>query len=471
MTTELKSMFGNNIPEQNNQNDSNIEKQNKEFEEKKRKDYIKKQTGMKRELIKLIGGVPSLIEKENNNLNKNFRQKWVWSKFNNPARKDTLKLFHWQRKEDVNKDYEFAQCNKKIDIIDFSKEEYDELIKPNDIDWTYEETLYLWDLLKLYDLRFTIVQDKYDEKKYKDRTIEALKDRYYSICRKILENRKMFDHPILKSGYNYEQELKRRNYLERTMNITVEEINDDTVMLKQAEVIEKKLEQFENIENNIKEMSHNDLINNNENKSMQLDDNFSNNNNNLLIPPKNDIMTFEDYLRNNAKETDSFVYLRSQKMKHNLPVSEKFQKKVEETLNELNIPEKLIPTVRVELAYDKLRNNIVLYTCLKKYLEKKENELNFVSAKLKELQSKKNNKNEGKNNSINNNLNGNNLIANQNDGTNNFDGMNKVKEKKKLKVGTPVKARKRKSDGDETIENTATKKRKKNKQNQNPINN
>ena len=464
MSTELKSMFGNNIPEQNNQNDSNIEKQNKEFEEKKRKDFLKKQTGLKRELFKLIGGVPSLIEKENNNLNKNFRQKWVWSKFNNPARKDTLKLFHWQRKEDVNKDYEFAQCNKKIDIIDFSKEEYDELIKPNDIDWTYEETLYLWDLLKLYDLRFTIVQDRYDEKLYKDRTIEGLKDRYYSICRKILENRKMFDHPILKSGYNYEQELKRRNYLERTMNRTVDEINDDTVMLKQAEVIEKKLEQFEKIENNIKEMSHNDIINNEENKSMQLDDNFINNNNNLIIPPKNDIMTFEDYLRNNAKETDSFVYLRSQKMsfvylrsqkmKHNLPVSEKFQKKVEETLNELNIPEKLIPTVRVELAYDKLRNNIVLYTCLKKYLEKKENELNFVSAKLKELQSKKNNKNEGKNNSINNNLNGNNLIANQNDGTNNFDGMNKVKEKKKLKVGTPVKARKRKSDGDETIENT-----------------
>ena len=471
MTTELKSMFGNNIPESNNQNDSNIEKQNKEFEEKKRKDFIKKQTGMKRELFKLIGGVPSLIEKENNNLNKNFRQKWVWSNFNNPARKDTLKLFHWQRKEDVNKDYEFAQCNKKIDIIDFSKEEYDELIKPNDIDWTYEETLYLWDLLKLYDLRFTIVQDRYDEKLYKDRTIEGLKDRYYSICRKILENRKMFDHPILKSGYNYEQELKRRNYLERTMNRTLDEINDDTVMLKQAEVIEKKLEQFENIENNIKEMSHNDLINNNENKSMQLDDNFSNNNNNLLIPPKNDIMTFEDYLRNNAKETDSFVYLRSQKMKHNLPVSEKFQKKVEETLNELEIPEKLIPTVRVELAYDKLRNNIVLYTCLKKYLEKKENELNFVSAKLKELQSKKNNKNEGKNNSINNNLNGNNLIGNQNDGTNNYDGNNKIKEKKKLKVGTPVKARKRKSDGDETIDNTTTKKRKKNKQNQNPINN
>jgi hypothetical protein len=255
------------------------------------------------------------------------------------------------------------------------------------------------------------------------------------------------------------------------MNRTQDEINEDTNILKQAEVIEKKLEQFEKIENNIKEISHNDLINNEVNKSMQLSDNYDNNNNNLLIPPKNDIMTFEDYLRNNAKENDSFVYLRSQKMKHNLPVSEKFQKKVEETLTELEIPDKLIPTVRVELAYDKLRNNIVLFTCLKKYLEKKENEFDFISGKLKELQSKKNNKNEGKNNSMNNGINGNNLIGNQNDGMNNYDGMNKTKEKKKLKVGTPVKARKRKSDGDETIENTATKKRKKNRQNQNPINN
>ena len=86
-------------------------------------------------------------------------------------------------------------------MIKFSDEEYENLIKPNDVDWTYEETKYLWDLLERFDLRFTVVHDRYDEEKYNERIVEGLKDRYYSICRKVLENRKMFDHPILKRGY------------------------------------------------------------------------------------------------------------------------------------------------------------------------------------------------------------------------------------------------------------------------------
>jgi DNA methyltransferase 1-associated protein 1 len=55
--------------------------------------------------------------------------KWLWHPFNNPARKDGLKLSHWQRKEDVNKDYEYAQFNKKINMIEFTEEEYNRLLK------------------------------------------------------------------------------------------------------------------------------------------------------------------------------------------------------------------------------------------------------------------------------------------------------------------------------------------------------
>lgn len=55
--------------------------------------------------------------------------KWIWSKFNNPARKDGLKLSHWQREEDVEDDYEYAQLNKHINIVDFTNEEYESLLK------------------------------------------------------------------------------------------------------------------------------------------------------------------------------------------------------------------------------------------------------------------------------------------------------------------------------------------------------
>ena len=59
--------------------------------------------------------------------------------------------------------------------------------------------MYLWDLLKQYELKFTIVYDRFDEATYGERTVESLKDRYYSVARIILEHRRIFDHPIIKS--------------------------------------------------------------------------------------------------------------------------------------------------------------------------------------------------------------------------------------------------------------------------------
>ena len=61
-------------------------------------------------------------------------------------------------------------------------------------------------------------------------------------------------------------------------------------------------------------------------------------------------------------------------MKYNLPVSDKIQKKVESLQRELQIPEKLIPTNAVEQSYDNLRNNLIILTCLRKHLDKKERE-------------------------------------------------------------------------------------------------
>jgi len=58
-------------------------------------------------------------------------------------------------------------------------------------------------------------------------------------------------------------------------------------------------------------------------------------------------------------------------------------------MKEFNIQQKIIPTAKVEIAYDNLRNNIILYTSLKKYLEKKDKEYIFLQSKFKEYQQKK----------------------------------------------------------------------------------
>ena len=120
MTSELKSMLGENyadqpvIPSQNSQKDL----------ERRKKDYMKKQTGLKRELCKLIDGFPSIVEKSNVKVCK--KSNWVWSKFSNPSRSDKLQLEHWQRKEDVGKEYN-TQYNTSVEIVEFTKDEYDKL--------------------------------------------------------------------------------------------------------------------------------------------------------------------------------------------------------------------------------------------------------------------------------------------------------------------------------------------------------
>ena len=396
MTSELKSMLGENYAEQ-----SPIPSQNMQKEmERKTKDYIKKQTGLKRELIKLIGGVPCIVERTNNKSTK--KSNWVLCKFKNIARSDNLLLEHWQKKEEMGYQYD-TRCN-KVEIVEFTKDEYEKLIKPNDRNWNYEQTIYLWDLLRQYNLNFIIAYDRFDEATYGERTVETLKDRYYSVARIILEHRRLFDHPIIKSGYNYEQEIKRRTYLEKTMNKSFAELKEENYLMELAENLNKKMEKNENLEKALQQkLDELPTINNNQPQNNMILEEKENSINNLNINniqenskmnvepfgEANNGQTFEDFIKNNITKNDSFVYLRSQKLKHNLPVSEKIQERVDTYIKELNIPEKLIPTAKVEMAYDNLRNNVILYTSLKKYLDKKEKEYAFLQKKFQDYQQKK----------------------------------------------------------------------------------
>ena len=397
MTSELKSMLGENYADQPPIPSQNM--QQKELE-RKTKDFMKKQNGLKRELIKLIG-IPSIVERTTNKDKK--KTNWVWSKFKNASRTDGFQLEHWTKKEDAGKEYDF-KCN-NIEIVEFTKDEYDKLIKPNDRNWNYEQTMYLWDLLKQYELKFVVVYDRFDEETYGERTVESLKDRYYSVARIILEHRRIFDHPIIKSGYNYEQEIKRRTYLEKTMNKSFAELKEENYIMELAENLDKKMEKNEKLEKALHQKL-NELPPLNQNNNMILDEGenslntLSNNNiqenninnNKMNLEPfgeSNNGQTFEDFIKNNITRNDSFVYLRSQKLKHNLPVSEKIQERVDKYMNEFNIPEKLIPTAKVEMAYDNLRNNVILYTSLKKYLEKKQKEYDFLQKKFQDYQIKK----------------------------------------------------------------------------------
>ncbi|KAK9371377.1 hypothetical protein V1509DRAFT_614482 [Lipomyces kononenkoae] len=204
----------------------------------------KKLDGIHRELHNLLGeNTPPVTVMQSKFKEKpNWMQKpspWVWTKFKNPARGDDLELYHWVRGAPSNDEYPFAKFNKPVDVPTFSKEEYDKCLA--DTAWTSRETEYLFDLCREYDLRWLVVQDRYDYEPEENeppsiRTLEDLKERYYFCCRKLMELRRDAsgadwtprDLELYNAmNFNKDKEIMRKQYLERLLSRSPAEIAEE----------------------------------------------------------------------------------------------------------------------------------------------------------------------------------------------------------------------------------------------------
>ena len=127
---------------------------------------------------------------------------WQWTPFNNAARgtNDTFVLYHWQHKtnpDDPPQEYPFAKFNKVIlsildfvliwfvfeqhvDVPTYTDIEYEQHLQ--DKDWTRTETDVLFDLCRRFELKFLLIHDRWNNILYPDRSVEDLKERYYTIC-------------------------------------------------------------------------------------------------------------------------------------------------------------------------------------------------------------------------------------------------------------------------------------------------
>ncbi|KAF9352648.1 swr complex subunit [Mortierella sp. AD094] len=126
----------------------------------------KKPEGISRELYGLIGNNVSSVAFNNPTYKPklNVSKKavnWTWRPFVNPSRDDDLILHHWEKtRTDPNEEYRFYKFNKVINLNEFTPEEYTSHL--DDPDWTLEETNYLWDLCRRFDLRWVVIQDRYE---------------------------------------------------------------------------------------------------------------------------------------------------------------------------------------------------------------------------------------------------------------------------------------------------------------------
>ncbi|KAL2661059.1 hypothetical protein AAZV13_03G180200 [Glycine max] len=173
-----------------------------------------------------------------------FQITWQWLPFTSSARKDNLHLYHWVRVINgvpPTGDYSFAKYNKSVDVIKYTDEEYDKYL--SDPTWTKEETDQLFDLCERFDLRFIVIADRFPS----SRTVEELKDRYYSVSRAILIARApssgdVVAHSIVKEPYNVAQEMERKRALSMVLSQTrQQERRDEEVLVEAKKIAEKRL--------------------------------------------------------------------------------------------------------------------------------------------------------------------------------------------------------------------------------------
>lgn len=121
-----------------------------------------------------------------------------------------------------------------------NKKENDE---DTELEWTYKETKHLFELCQAFELKWPIIHDRFPNP---NRTAEDLKEQFYRICIKILENQENKNQALIDSlkAYCKPRELERKQYLENLLKRTPAEIAEEESLVIEArrfEIAAKKM--------------------------------------------------------------------------------------------------------------------------------------------------------------------------------------------------------------------------------------
>ncbi|PPQ65952.1 hypothetical protein CVT26_010714 [Gymnopilus dilepis] len=222
---------------------------------KKSTTTTRKPEGISRELYSLIGpSAPSLaaqLAKPRLKQKPKFgaagsKVKWELRAFKNPARSDSLELRHWEKvTPDGPGEYPFAKYNVQPNTYTYTQDEYTRFLE--DKEWSKEETDYLFNLVRDYDSRWYIIHDRYEYPNGPPRSLEDLRDRYYSVCRKLIRHRPWAGDELAKAAlvssfqFDKDREVMRKKYI-----MSLENRSQDQIAEEEALYVEvKRLEQNE----------------------------------------------------------------------------------------------------------------------------------------------------------------------------------------------------------------------------------
>lgn len=175
-----------------------------------------------------------------------------------------------EQKEPELEDSAFVKFNVKVDVPEYNEEQYNSKLQSDD--WTKEETDYLMELCRDYDLRWPIIWDRYEytPKQPEDvdikgegvstavvaapklRATEDLKARYYHVAAKMMEVQKPrqymtqaeWDLHSMMMNFNPEQERQRKKFALNTMSRSKEEAKEEESLLIEVKRIMARAERF-----------------------------------------------------------------------------------------------------------------------------------------------------------------------------------------------------------------------------------
>ncbi|XP_048757719.2 DNA methyltransferase 1-associated protein 1-like isoform X1 [Ostrea edulis] len=334
---------------------------------------FKRPEGMHRELWGLLWtdnrDAPPIIPTDTNQGYKQMKAKigsskvrpWKWMPFTNPARKDGAVFYHWRRVADEGKDYPFARFNKAVDIPVYSDLEYQQHL--HDDNWTRQETDFLFDLCKRFDLRFILIHDRWNRDKFPNRSVEDIKERYYGICNTLSKVRiPQGTEPKIRA-FDAEHERKRKQQLIKLFDRTPEQVEEEEHLIAELKKIELRKKEREKKTQDLQKLitaadSNFDSRRSEKKQTKKKIHTPHQKINPTISTPEPSGIKFADF-------KTSGVSLRSQRMKLPASVGQKKMKAIEQVLEELGIEYNPIPTEDTVTHFNELRQDVVLLYELK----------------------------------------------------------------------------------------------------------
>ncbi|KAK8798695.1 hypothetical protein WA158_007779 [Blastocystis sp. Blastoise] len=174
-------------------------------------------------------------------------KKWIYAPIISSARSDMISLYHWVRQNIEYPDYPFARFNIPVSILQYTDEEYSLAVHPDG--WTKAETDQLFQLCKLYALRWPVIYDRWTS--IYGRNTDSLEYRFYRVCKYIYTYRKEKgqllteeEEELCNYTYNVSYIQKRHSQLDRLFHISISEEKEETKIREQIKLIDQQLQKL-----------------------------------------------------------------------------------------------------------------------------------------------------------------------------------------------------------------------------------